>query len=216
MDPNWCFYWGTPQNHSKLYILKYLQQGNRWLGDFTLLRNIWPLLRSDTGKLYRLMEKVLRGRKCDMNHSPEPWTRVWFGISGVCLKMGYTMVYPHMASVPGNMRIHQRILGYPWISHFQTQNFHCQGMEFQPGIFESNEARHWYFFQLQGRKFHSHLQGVKVYKEKRPPQEAADGQEAPTKGGGYMTEKNLVCPNPCYNIMLFLYIFFNSIVTAKR
>jgi len=34
-----------------------------------------------------------------------------------------------------------------------------KGMEFQPGIFESNE-------------------GVKVYKEKRPPQEAADGQEA--------------------------------------
>lgn len=63
------------------------------------------------------------------------------------------------------------------------------------------------FRQLQRRNFHSHLQGVKVYKEKRPPQEAADGQEAPTKGGGYMTEKNLVCPNPCYNIMLFLYIY---------
>ena len=75
------------------------------------------------------------------------------------------------------------------------------------------------FRQLQRRRFHSsHLQGVKVYKEKRPPQEAADGQEAPTKGGGYITEKNLVCPNPCYNIMLYFYSFFflNSIVTAKR
>lgn len=37
-----------------------------------------------------------------------------------------------------------------------------KGMEFQPGIFESNE-------------------GVKVYKEKRPPKEAADGQAAATQ-----------------------------------
>ena len=40
-------------------------------GFLTLEKHLAAMLRSDTGKLYRLMEKVLRGRKCDMNYSPD-------------------------------------------------------------------------------------------------------------------------------------------------
>lgn len=57
-------------------------------------------------------------------------------------------------------------------------------MEFQPGIFESNEAGFGITLRQLGflqRQQHA-TQGVKVYKEKRPPKEA-DGQEAPIKDG---------------------------------
>ena len=147
MDPNWCFYWGTPQNHSKLYILKYLQQGNRWLGDFSLLRNIWPPCWGRTPA-----NSTDWWRRCCVEESVTWTTRLTteheFGLAFlVCVwKWGipwYTHTWP----------VYRETWEYTkgWLgishfrSHFQTQNFHCQGMEFQPGIFESNEAQHWYF-----------------------------------------------------------------------
>ena len=61
----------TPKSFQTLYFeISSTGKPMAW-GFLTLEKHLAAMLRSDTGKLYRLMEKVLRGRKCDMNYSPD-------------------------------------------------------------------------------------------------------------------------------------------------